>query len=48
MIFPGLDTSVEIKDVTKNLEMGLSLGSGISIPINSMNLFLTADIPQGL
>jgi len=37
--FPGLETTIEMKDVTENFELGISLGGGIEIPISSINLF---------
>lgn len=46
--FPGLETTVEMKDVTENFEFGISLGGGLEVPINSINLFFDCRYNIGL
>ncbi|MFC2096378.1 porin family protein [Bacteroidota bacterium] len=46
--FPGLETTIEMKDVTENFEFGLSFGGGLEIPINSINLFFDCRYNIGL
>lgn len=46
--FPGLETSVEMKDVTEKFEFGISLGGGFEVPINSINLFFDCRYNIGL
>lgn len=46
--FPGLETTVEMKDVTENFEIGVSFGLGLEVPINSMYLFFDCRYNIGL
>jgi len=46
--FPGLETTVEMKDVTENFEFGLSFGGGFEVPINHINLFFDCRYDIGL
>ena len=46
--FPGLETTIEMKDVTENFEFGLSFGGGLEVPINSINLFFDCRYTIGL
>ena len=48
VMFPGLETTVEMKDVTKNIELGVSFGGGIDIPIKSLSLFFDIRYTIGL
>ena len=46
--FPGLETTIEMKDVTENFEFGLSIGAGLEVPINRINLFFDCKYNIGL
>ena len=46
--FPGLETTLEMKDVTENFEFGISFGGGLEVPINSINLFFDCRYNIGL
>ena len=46
--FPGLETTVEMKDVTENFEFGISLGGGLEVPINSISIFFDCRYNIGL
>jgi len=46
--FPGLETTVEMKDVTEKFEFGLSFGGGLEVPINHINLFFDCRYGIGL
>ena len=48
VMFPGLETTVEMKDVTENFEFGLSFGGGLEVPINRINLFFDCKYNIGL
>ncbi len=46
--FPGLETTVEMKDVTENFEFGFCFGGGLEVPINHINLFFDCRYDIGL
>ncbi|KPK87594.1 MAG: hypothetical protein AMS27_02075 [Bacteroides sp. SM23_62_1] len=46
--FPGLETTVDMTDVTENFEFGVSFGGGLEVPINSINLFIDCRYNIGL
>jgi len=48
VIFPGLETTIEMKDVTENIELGISFGGGLEVPINSINLFFDCRYTLGV
>jgi hypothetical protein len=48
VMFPGLETTVDMADVTENFEFGVSLGGGLDIPLNSLNLFFDCKYTIGL
>jgi len=48
IVFPGLETTVDMTEVTKNFEFGTSFGCGLDIPLNSLNLFFDCKYTIGL
>jgi hypothetical protein len=46
--FPGLETTIEMKNVTENFELGISFGGGLEVPINSINLFFDCRYTLGI
>lgn len=48
LMFPGLETTVDMTDVTENFELGVSFGGGLNIPLNSLDLFFDCKYTIGL
>lgn len=46
--FPGLESIVQMKEVTERFEIGAVLGGGVVFPIHSVNLFLDCRYNIGL
>jgi hypothetical protein len=46
--FAGLETTIEMKNVTENFELGKSFGGGLEVPINSINLFFDCRYTLGI
>jgi len=46
--FPGLETTVDMTDVTENFEFGVSFGGGLDIPLKSLHLFIDCKYTLGL
>ena len=48
LMFPGLETTLKMKDVTEKFELGVSFGGGLEISLNSLNLFFDCKYSIGL
>ncbi len=46
--FPGLETTIEMTEVTENFEFGISFGGGLEVPFNSMSLFFDCRYAFGI